>query len=249
MSKFKRVAIVSAAVAAFAFELVEATAQVAEPMTLQLEAKIPLGEVAGRIDHMAVDLARRRLFVAELGNNTVGIVDLDAHKVVHVIDGLTEPQGVAYVASNDTLYVANAGDGSVRRFGGKDYSEAGRLDLGNDADNIRVDAAGAEVFVGYGSGALARLDAASGAKVSDIRLKAHPESFQLDPLGSRIFVNVPEMKEIAVVDRLTGRQTASWSMRDVGNFPMALDREGQRVLVIFAARRPSVCFPCSTAPS
>ena len=73
----------------------------AEPgaSVLQLEAKIPLGNVAGRIDHMAVDLARRRLFVAELGNDTVGVVDLGAQKVIHRIAGLKEPQGVAYVLS------------------------------------------------------------------------------------------------------------------------------------------------------
>jgi len=224
---------IAALTTALGLGVLAAPAQQTEPMPLQLEAKITLGEVAGRIDHMAIDLTRRRLFVAELGNNAVGIVDLDARKVIHVIDGLAEPQGVAYVASNDTLYVANARDGSVRRFGGKDYNEVGRLELGDDADNIRVDAAGADIFVGYGSGALARLDSASGAKLSDIRLKAHPESFQLDPRSSRIFVNVPEAKEIAVVDRLSGRQTASWPMRDVGNFPMALDGQGQRVLVVF----------------
>jgi hypothetical protein len=42
----------------------------AEP--LQLERKIPLGDVRGRIDHLAFDPARQRLLVAELGNDTVG---------------------------------------------------------------------------------------------------------------------------------------------------------------------------------
>src|ERR1044072_7306278 len=87
----------------------------AEPVPLRLEAKIPLGNVAGRIDHMAIDLARKRLFVAELGNNSVGVVDLDARKVVHRIAGLKEPQGAAYVQATDTLYIANRGDGSGRR--------------------------------------------------------------------------------------------------------------------------------------
>src|SRR5690349_13856142 len=81
---------------------------------LRVESKMPLGRVAGRIDHMAVDLAGQRLFIAELGNNTVGVVDLKTKTVVHRIAGLSEPQGVAYLASNGTLYVANAGDGSVR---------------------------------------------------------------------------------------------------------------------------------------
>ena len=62
---------------------------------LVLEQKIPLGEVQGRIDHLAIDLARERLFVAELGNNSVGVVDLAAGKLLRGIDGLNEPQGVA----------------------------------------------------------------------------------------------------------------------------------------------------------
>src|SRR5262252_329765 len=233
MSKLTRVVVIATALAAVVPGLAGPGARAAEPMPLQLEATIPLGQVAGRIDHMAVDLARRRLFVAELGNNTVGVVDLDGKKVIHVIEGLKEPQGVAYVASSDSLYVANAGDGSVHRFGGNDYKKVDRLELGDDADNIRVDATAKQIVVGYGSGALARLDAATGAKVSDMRLKAHPENFQLDPTSPRIFVNVPDAKEIAVVDRGSGRQTGSWLLRDGGNFPMALDPDGQRVIAIF----------------
>src|SRR5262249_3722310 len=101
---------------------------------LQLEAKVPLGSVSGRIDHMAVDLERHRLFVAELGNDSVGVVDLNAKKVIHRISGLKEPQGIAYVSTNDLLYVANGGDGSVRFFAGPNYSPAGQIDLGADAD-------------------------------------------------------------------------------------------------------------------
>src|SRR5262249_56036606 len=86
-----------------------------EPL-MQLESKIPLGDVSGRIDHLAIDLPRRRLFVAELGNNTVGVVDLNEQKVQHVITGLKEPQGVGYVPSSDTLFVANGGGGGVVLF-------------------------------------------------------------------------------------------------------------------------------------
>src|SRR5579862_2187097 len=81
----------------------------AAPLTL--EAKIPLGRVSGRIDHLAIDLARQRLFVAELGNDTVGVVDIPARQAVRTIEGLREPQGVGYVPSTDALYVADAKDG------------------------------------------------------------------------------------------------------------------------------------------
>src|SRR5277367_1852531 len=92
------------------------------PAPLVLEAKIPLGQVSGRIDHLAVDLKRQRLFVAELGNNTLGVVDLAAGKVERTITGLSEPQGVAYEPTTDTIHVANASDGSVRILRGEDLS-------------------------------------------------------------------------------------------------------------------------------
>src|ERR1051325_5160966 len=127
-----------------------APATAAEP--LRLEAKIPLGQVSGRIDHMAFDAARQRLFVAELGNDSVGVVDVAARQVAHRIAGLHHPQGVGYLPSLDLLFVANATDGSVHLFSGPEYAAAGRLDLGADADNVRIDAAANRVLVGYGGG-------------------------------------------------------------------------------------------------
>jgi DNA-binding beta-propeller fold protein YncE len=214
------------------------TAGAAEQPPLKLEAKIPLGKVNGRIDHLAVDLDRRRLFVAELGNNTVGVIDLKDRKLVTRIGGLKQPQGVGYEPSTDTLYVANAGDGAVLLFQGTDFAPVGRIELGEDADNIRVDSKANKVFIGYGSGAVAVIDPASRAKVANFRLAAHPEGFQLESSGGRIFVNVPQAQEIAVIDRSGAKVSASWTLTDIGaNFPMAIDDAAQRILIV--ARRPA----------
>src|SRR5258707_1699035 len=161
-----------------------APAQSADASPLQLETRIVLGDVRGRIDHMAIDLKRQRLIVAELGNDSVGIVDLSTRKVIHRISGLKEPQGVGYEPSTDMLYVANAGDGSVRLFEGSDYKAAGQIELGSDADNIRIDPATNRVFVGYGSGALAIIDSATHSKICEFPVIAHPESFLIDPATS-----------------------------------------------------------------
>ena len=116
---------VLAGVVALANTAGQVSAQSADTAPLQLEAKIPLGSVRGRIDHMAVDLKRQRLFVAELGNDAVGIIDLENRKLIRTITGLKEPQGVGYEPTTDRLYVANAGDGSVRSFEGSDYKTTG----------------------------------------------------------------------------------------------------------------------------
>jgi YVTN family beta-propeller protein len=225
---------VVAGVVALATTAGQAPAQSADTGPLQLESKIPLGEVRGRIDHMAVDLKRQRLFVAELGNDSLGVIDLANRKLIRTIAGLKEPQGVGYEPSTDTLYVANAGDGSVRLFEGSDYNAAGRIELGSDADNIRIDAVAKRVFIGYGNGALAIIDPATHSKVGDVPLTAHPESFQIDPDTNQIFVNVPDARGIAVVDRVSQKQIGKWPLTDRGaNFPMALDHLRRQVLVIF----------------
>jgi DNA-binding beta-propeller fold protein YncE len=200
---------------------------------LVLETKISLGEVSGRIDHMAVDAKRMRLFVAELGNNSLGVVDLASGKLLRRIRGLNEPQGVAYVPFADSVFVANAGDGSVRVLRGDDYAPIGRVELGDDADNVRIDRLRNRVLVGYGKGALAVIDPASRTKTADIRLKAHPEGFQIDETGARVFVNVPDARDIEVVD-LAGGSTRSLPTQGAGsNFPMAIDAAAHRVLVVF----------------
>jgi DNA-binding beta-propeller fold protein YncE len=209
-----------------------AFAESTEP-PLRLEAKIPLGSVSGRIDHMAIDLTRKRLFVAELGNNSVDVVDLEGRKAVHRLTGLKEPQGLAYVQETETLYVANRGDGSVRIFRGANYAPAGRIELHSDADNIRFDRSANLIIVGYGSGGLAVINAADNSSIGSMPLKAHPESFQLDPKTSDVFVNLPDERGIVVLDRLTGQERSSWRMGHAGNFPMALDNERERVLVVF----------------
>jgi hypothetical protein len=219
-----------------------APAHAADTALLVLEQKIPLGKVSGRIDHLAIDLDRRRLFVAELGNNSVAVVDLKTGSA-REIGGLKKPQGVAYVRSADTLYVANAGDGSVQLFQGPDLIASGRIDLGEDADNIRVDATGNKVFVGYGNGALAVIDPARRAKIADIPLPAHPESFQLAASGALIFVNLPDVRQIAMVDTQEAKVRVTWAINDRRqNFPMAIDEDRERVLVGFRSPATVAAF-------
>jgi hypothetical protein len=206
----------------------------AEAPALQLECTIPLPKVTGRIDHMAIDLARKRLFVAELGNNTVDVIDVAAGKAVHRIEGLKEPQGIGYAPKPDVLAIANAGDGSVRPFRGENFAPLGTVALGDDADNIRLDPNSGMLVVGYGAGGLATLDPASGSVMARAKLSAHPESFQLDPAARRVFVNVPNTHEIAVVDLATGQQAASWPIADLhANFPMARNTSGAFLAVVF----------------
>jgi DNA-binding beta-propeller fold protein YncE len=201
---------------------------------LESEGRIELSDVAGRIDHLAIDLARNHLFVAELGNATVDVVDLSSRKVVHRLKELAGPQGIAYAPAEDLVVVACGGDGSVRFYAGADFSQRGRIRLGEDADNVRLDPARHRALVGYGDGAIAVIDLASLDVVARHRLPAHPEGFQVSASGQRIYVNLPDAGAVGIIDDTVTR----WpNGKLAGNFPMALD-ESSGVLVV-AFREPA----------
>ena len=199
---------------------------------LVLGKTISLPNVSGRIDHLAFDPKGQRLFVAAFGNDTVEVVDLKTGKPIQSLSGFKEPQGIAYVPEFDKLFVANGSDGTCRILDGQSFKTIGTVSLGDDADNVRYDAKAKVIYVGYGDGALAGIDARSGTKVFDVKLPAHPESFQLEENGPRIFVNVPGADEIVVVDREKKAVTETWPLKSAkGNFPMFLDETDHRLFV------------------
>jgi DNA-binding beta-propeller fold protein YncE len=211
---------------------------------LKLETTIPMADVQGRIDHLSVDLNNQRLFVAALGNNTVEVLDIKGAKRLHTISGLHEPQGVLYVPGENRLFVANAKDGTCRIYDATSFQLLQAIEYGDDADNIRFDEPTKQVYVGYGSGALGILDL-SGKKLGDIKLDAHPESFQLEKKGTRIFVNLPDSRKIAVIDRRKKSVVGQWETGGaLANFPMALDEANHRLFAV--CRRPAVLVVLNT---
>jgi YVTN family beta-propeller protein len=135
-----------------------ALGQVGAGELLKLETTIPMADVEGRIDHLSIDLKGQRLFVAALGNNSVEVIDLKQNKRVHTIQGLAEPQGVAYVPSTNRLFVANGKDASVRSFDAASWKMLKSVSYGDDADNLRYDPTSGHIWVGYGGGALGEFD-------------------------------------------------------------------------------------------
>ncbi|HEV2194677.1 MAG TPA: hypothetical protein VGR55_03815 [Candidatus Acidoferrum sp.] len=205
-------------------------AQSTEP--LKLEKAIELPDVQGRIDHMSIDVKGQRLFVSALGNNTLEIIDLKAGKRANTISGLGEPQGALYVAGDDRLYVASSKDGTVKIFDGSSLKLLKTIDYGDDADNLRYDAARKHVYVEYGSGGLGELDL-EGQKTAEIKLGSHPESFQLEKNSPRIYVNLPKSRKIDVLDRETKKVLTSWGTgMSLNNYAMALDETDHRLFVV-----------------
>jgi hypothetical protein len=212
---------------------------------LELVQTIPLAGVAKRIDHMALDKKRGRLFVAALGNGTLEVVSLDKGERVKTIGGLEAPQGVAFLADLDRLVVACGGDGTVRFYDGETLSETAKVDLGEDADNVRYDEATQKLYVGFGEGAIAAIPAKKPSALAKAEIGAHPESFQMETAGRRVFVNAAASADVAVVDRFEMTVKERWKLGGAtANFPMALDEPGKRLFV--GCRAPASLVVLST---
>ena len=194
---------------------------------------ISLDDAKGRFDHFA--LGRGVLFVSALGSNAVEAINIGGRVLDHTITGLPNPQGVAFSPETNKLFVAS-GRGKVYIYDGKTYDPITTVDFEGGADNLRYDAATKRVYVGCGddekNGAIAMIDAVTNKRLDEeYKLGGEPESFQLEKSGPNIYVNVPDLKEIVVINRAT-KQITHWPLKGVAsNFPMALDEADHRLFV------------------
>ncbi len=216
-----------------------AAATSSNPAPMVLTGTIPLPGVQGRIDHMSIDPHNGLLFVSALGNDSEEVVDLSAGIRVHTITGIPRPQGVIYAPEANKLFVASD-EGKLYIYDGASYALLATLDFGDDVDNLRYDAAAKRLYAAYGDGeqgAIAMIDVTNNKRLPvEFKLGAHPESFQLEAAGTHLYVNLPDLKQIAAVDRKTG-DIVRWPVTADSNFPMALDEARHRLFV--ATRGPA----------
>jgi YVTN family beta-propeller protein len=225
--------------------LASGAAAPAEGTVMKLVQTIPLEGVEGRFDHFDADVEHQRLYVAALGNNTVEVIDVAAGTRVGSIKGLKKPTGIRVLPGSGNVVIASGDDGKVRVYS-PDLKLLGTVEGLDDADNVRLSRDGKLAYVGYGDGAIAVIDPQQPKKVGEVKLDGHPEAFQLETQSSRMFVNVPTARQIAVIDLDKQAVVAKWPVREAeANFPMALDEANHRLFV--GCRNPAKLLVFDTA--
>jgi len=206
---------------------------------LRLETTIPLPAINGRIDHLTLDPVRQRLFVAALGNNSVEVIDTVRNVHVRSLPGFHEPQGLVVVPELNAVAIANGDSGTLQLVDAATLETRWTISIGGDADNVRYEPGTKRVFVAY-QGGIAVVDPVAAHVVQRIQVSGHPESFQFESQGTRLFANVPGWwsSQVIVADRST---TTVTDRRSTGacqaNYPMALDESTHRLLI--GCRRPA----------
>lgn len=231
--------LVALGLGSLAFSQDQAGATASPPLLLVQE--IPLPHVEGRIDHFTFDAKRKRVIGAGLGNNTVEVVDTFAGRDIHSIAGASDPQGVAFVGELNKLFVANGADEKLRIYDGDTFKLLDTIEIGEDPDNVRYDPKEKRIYVAYGGdegGGIAAIDATSNKRLEDAaKLEAHPESFQLATSKPVIYANIATKAKVAVIDRTTHKVT-DWPLKTgKANYPMALDEQDHRLLIV--TRKPA----------
>jgi DNA-binding beta-propeller fold protein YncE len=218
---------------------------------LKLLQKIPMPNVQGRLDHSAVDLKGKRLFVAALGDNqnTVEVIDLKSGKRVASIPGQSKPQGVFYSSDLKKLFVANGTDGTCKIFDANTLKPIDSLAIGADADHVGYDPATKYLYVGVGdakSGALSVIDTRTNEHVEDIKTDARPGGIKFGKSGAQIFVTLAGATNLGIVDRKKRQQVATWPVTGVqGNVSLALDDKDHRLFA--GSRNPPMLTVFDTA--
>lgn len=213
-----------------------------ETAPLVLVRIISIPGVEGRFDHMAVDNKNGRVFASVYGNDSVEVLDTARGKRIRSIqEGFIKPQMVAYLPELNRIVVSSEGDGTCKILDADTYKLIDTVKFSDDADQLRYDPVAKRVYVAYGDGdesAIGAFDATTDKRLEgEFKVAAHPESFQLEEKGPKIFANLASISQIAVIDRNT-RKIKNWKLEEAGtNFPMALDEAHRRLFV--AARKPA----------
>lgn len=214
-------------------------AATADAAPLELVQTIPLKGAPGRLDHLALDAVGNRLFIANLSNNSLDVVDLKAGKLIEQVTGQQKIQGIAYVPDLNRIFVGNGTDGVCNIFDGKSFKLLRSLKL-DDADNVRYDRRSKQIYVAHAENSLAVIDPKTMEVKTTIKLPGAPEAFQIDPSRPRLCVNIPNPSQVAIVDTDKNVVVTTVPMTlAASNYPMALDVARQQVFV-GCRRKPAV---------
>jgi DNA-binding beta-propeller fold protein YncE len=201
-----------------------------EPASLRLEQTIALLGAAGRLDHMAIDHEHGRLFVANLSNHTLDIVDLKAGKLVKQIPDQKKIQGIAYAPGLNRVFVGSGESDACNVFDGSDYQLLKSIKL-PDADNVRYHPGRRLVYVAHAEHSLSVIDAKTLDIKVTIKLPGSPEGFQLETKRPRLYLNaMPDRLVVIGTETNAVLQSYPYKLAKRG-FPMALDEASHRVFI------------------
>lgn len=211
-----------------------------------LVGRIPVTNMTGTWDHLTLDPVLNRIFASAQEDNEVRVFSLVSRKPLYTMSGgFNRPQGLYYVTDDNTLAVTNGGDGTLRSFNGTTYVPIKTIQLSLGADMIAMDPKTRLLYVDHGgtdsnrgAGGLAIIDTRTWEKTGEVPTELRPAALEMEKGGNRLFLLIPGLAQVAVIDRKSNEIYARFQLKTPGQpIALALDEAHHRLFV--ANRRPT----------
>jgi hypothetical protein len=188
----------------------------------------------GGFDYVTVDDTGKTLYLPRATHTQV--VDASTGKVLANIPNNSRSHGVALVPQLGRGFISNGGDATVQIFDLKSNLTLGKIKAAEDADCIIYDPSSKHVLAFCGDAHAmiaisADVDPKEGKASTSLDLGGKPEFAVADGLG-KVFVNLVDKNEVAVVDTKVMKVVAKWPVtpatQPVG---MSMDQKEKRLFV------------------
>jgi len=208
-------------------------AAAAADQTYALSRTIKVGGDGGW-DYVTLDAAGKLLYVTRTTHTMV--IDAATGQTVHDIPGTARAHGVALVPEVGRGFISDGKGASVVVFDLNTGATLGKVPAAEDADGIIYDPASKQVLVMCGDAHLMvaiapDVNPKGGMASATIDLGGSPEFAAADGKG-RVYVNIEDKDEVAVVDTHAMKVIAHWPL-GAGKHPtgMSIDPESRRLFI------------------
>jgi hypothetical protein len=220
-------------------------ASVAAQVNWAVEKTFHIGGDGGW-DYVTFDAKAHRLYIPRSSHTMV--IDADSGATVADIPGQKHNHGVALVPEAGRGFISD-GEGAVYIFDLKTNTVLGSLKTHPDADGIIYDKASGLVIVVSGDDGVMMtvkpdVDPKTGTMDPDINLGGKPEFLASDGAG-KIYVNLVDKNEVAVVDIKARKVLAHWPTTP-GGAPVGLSIDTEKKRLFVGCRNPQKLIVMST---
>ncbi len=225
---------------AFAMVLAASPAMAQQPSSAGPYKVLKIAKVGGvgGFDYVYADSENRRLYIARTGQASpprITIFNLDT----------LEPAGeIAGISAHDVAVDSKSNHGfstskPVVMWDAKTLEKSKTIDVSGNPDGILADPFNQRIYVwSHAAPNATVIDAVNGAVVGTIDLGGAPEQAVSDGHG-RIYVDIEDKSEIAVIDAKTMSVTGRYSLGDKGGTPAGLAFDVKNHILFAACRTPA----------
>ena len=211
------------------FSLVVATACRAD-VSYHLLKEIPVGGDGGW-DYLTVDSAAQRLYVSH--GTKIVVIDLAKDAVAGEITNTPGVHGIALAPDLGLGVTSNGRENKAGIVDLKTLQTLSKVDTAQGPDSMLYNPAQQEAYLFCGRGQAATVVAVKDAKVvATIPLGGRPEFATVDPAAGRVYDNLEDKSEVAVIDAKSHQVAARWPIApgEEGS-GMAIDLKNHRLFI------------------